>query len=466
MNPDVCIIGAGISGLGVAHFLRRKGLHVMVLERSARAGGVIRTRRLRGFLFDQGPNSTLNASAALKQIIADLNLRDRMVTAGTHAGNRYVWRRGKLRLVPMGPGALVQTDLLTWRGKIRLLAEPLIPPKKDGGDESVAQFVRRRLGQEFLDYLINPFVAGVYAGDPSQLSIRAAFRRVYDLEQQHGGLIRGFVAKRKAAKRTGQPDRTRAGLISFDAGMQVLTDALARSLGTALVLQTEVQELVAEKEGFRILASTPAGERVAIHSRQVVLATPARQSARLLRRLSPAASRALEEIPYAPVAVVFMGYPEHAPRRSLNGFGFLVPAVERRQILGCIWSSSLFPHRAPDGFVALTTFVGGTRQPELAALEEKPLSSLVQKELAELMGLSGSPEFTAVKKWKQAIPQYDLQHESRLRAIEAAEQAIPGLHVAGNFRRGISVADCLDQAAELAERIAATCEAREHLTLS
>ena len=448
---EICIIGAGITGLTLAYRLKKSGLRVAVLEKQPRAGGVIRTEVFDGFLFDQGPNSTLTKTPQLEALIDQLGLGDRVRFANDQAANRYILRHGRLRKLPMSPPAFLASDLLSWRGKLRIFAEPFIKPRCQQSPESLADFVRRRLGQEALDYLVNPFIAGVYAGDPEKIDLQSALPRLAELERKHGSLIRGAIAKKRESRDQNLSTGPKGRLLSFDDGMHVLADALAEELGDALILNAAVTALRRMQDGVEVSWQFAQGISRKLTARKLIMATPAATSAELIEQVSPETAQALRDITYVPVAVAFHGYKNARIRTPLDGFGFLVPEKENRKILGTIWSSTIFPNRAPDGHAVLTTFVGGARQPELARKDKDALFEIIERELQGLLGIEGEPTVRKMKLWPKAIPQYGLQHKEILAQIEAFEVANPNIRIAGNFRQGVSVCDCVDYAHALAK---------------
>lgn len=450
MNPKVVIVGAGISGLCVAFFLKRAGIPVRVLEAEEEVGGTMRSRRIRGYLVELGPNSALETTPLFQELIAAVGLVEERVYARETAKNRYILRDGVLHPLPMSPLAFVRSRLWSWRGKLRVLAEPF--HGRAEAEESVADFVRRRVGQEFLDYAVNPLVAGVYAGDPERLSVRFAFPRLYALEERYGGLILGLVRGVKERRRRPEASRLTARLFSFREGMGRLPRAIATTLGDALWLATRALGISRIGAAFEI-AFERDGRRDALRAERVVLATPAYMAAPLIESFAPEAARALRRIVYPPVSAVILGYRETALGQPLDGFGFLVPEKEGRRILGTIWNSAIFPDRAPQGSITLTTFVGGMRRPELARRSDEELIGIVAEELGEIMRIRGDPEFAYVSRWERAIPQYELGYGEILAALERAECATAGLYFCANYRGGIAVGDCLKSAHETARRI-------------
>lgn len=450
MTHDAVVVGAGITGLVAAWRLQAGGARVAVLEAAARPGGAIGSRREEGVLVEAGPNSMLETTPRIGEIVRECGLEGERVEPGPEAKKRYILRGGRLQPVPTSPGAFLGTGLFSWGAKLALVREPFVGRRHAQGEETVAQFVRRRLGSEFLDYAINPFVSGVYAGDPEKLAVAAAFPKLVELEARYGGLIRGQILGARERRRTAEKSKNTASMMSFRSGMQAMTDALAARLdGLALGAAALGLERVAG--GFRV--TTTDGRTFA--APDVIVAVPAYAAKALVAPLAPDAAQALGEMIYPPVASVVSAYRREDVGHPLDGFGFLVPEKERRKILGTIFSSTLFPGRGPDGMVVLTTFVGGMRQPELARAADEEIAALAQAENAALLGAAPRAALARVTRWAQAIPQYSLGHLARVARTEAAEAALPGLHFAANWRGGISVGDCVKSGFAVAERIAA-----------
>jgi len=452
---DVAVVGAGITGLTTAHFLAARGLKVQILEAQDRPGGAVRTTRHGEFQVEHGPNSLLDTYPLLHELFADLGIEDELVYASDEAKNRYVVRDGQLHPLPLSPPALIRSKLFSRGAKLRLLAEPFIGRAPADAEETLAQFVERRLGREFLDYAIDAFVAGVYAGVPDQLSVRDGFPKLYALEEKHGSLIKGAVLGARERRKSGRTAKQSARMFSFRKGLQAVVDALAQKRGDALHLGTRLVAVHRRNGGYTLdLAS---GERRRqLNARAALLTVPvhAYEDLEFGFDLTPAL-QALRQIYYPPVTMVFFGYEQNPGGRPLDGFGFLIPTVEQRQILGTIWSSTLFPGRAPEGGVALTTFVGGVRQPDNALWDDERLVDAVAADLRDLMGIQSRPDEIFIRRWERAIPQYQPGHRQRIAALEECEARFPGLYLAGNFRGGISVADCIEQSRLLSERIAA-----------
>jgi oxygen-dependent protoporphyrinogen oxidase len=453
---DVIIVGAGISGLTAAYFLRRAGVSVTVLDPGHAPGGTMQTIMDGEWMVETGPNSALETTPLFGEMFDGLGIAGERLYAAAASDRRYILRDSVLHPLPMSPGAFLASSLWSVRGKLRLMKEPFVGRGTE--EETVAQFVRRRLGEEFLEYAINPFVAGVYAGDPASLSVRAAFPKLYALEERYGGLIRGMVRGAGERRKRAEKAKDRARMFSFRGGMQTFPIALGRYLGDGLRLKCtatsiERNDAPGGPPAF-VVRYRREGEPGSLEARSLVLAVPAYIAANFVRPFSESLGEALGRIFYPPVTEVFLGFPGSAIRRPLDGFGYLIPEKEKRKILGTIWSSALFPGRAPAGHVALTTFVGGARQPLLAGLDDRDLTRTVASELRSLMGITGDPVYANIIRWEKAIPQYNLGHLALVEEIRGLERQVPGLYLCGNYRGGISVGDCLMSAESLARRIA------------
>ncbi|MCB0588360.1 MAG: protoporphyrinogen oxidase [Phaeodactylibacter sp.] len=446
----VAVIGAGVSGLCTAYWLQKNGFEVRVFEKTAHAGGVIASERVNGFLVDLGPNSTLETSEVLKGLVEELGLGAEKVYASEVSNKRYIVRNGKLMPIPMSVLSFLQTGLFSWKAKLRLLQEPFLKPTL-GDDISLADFVHHRLGREFLDYAINPFVAGVYAGDPRTLSTAAGFPKLYALEKNYGSLIRGAILGARERKKRKEVAKDRARMFSFRDGMQTFTDALKEKVGP-ITYNTSVTGLQIRDGRFE-LQLEQEGHKQQQEFGLVVSSVPTHALAPLVSEIAPDMAQPLADVYYPPVAVVYMAFKQEDIQRELDGFGFLVPEVEKRKILGSIWSSTIFPDRAPEGYASFTSFVGGTRQPDNALLPDEQLKEMVVSELKSLVGITGEPAFTKIKKWQKAIPQYKVGYKKVQAIFEKLEAQYPGLHFAGNYRRGISVGDSVLSAHETVERI-------------
>lgn len=444
VRTEVAIIGAGISGLTAGHFLKQQGRDICILEKSGRIGGAIRSERRDGFLIEFGPNSILDTTPLLHDMFSRLNINNDLEYANDTSKNRYIVRHGRLNPLPASPLAFLRSRLFSTSAKLRLLKEPFIAPADPDVDESLADFVQRRLGREFLDYAINPFVAGVYAGKPEALSVRSALTKLHQMEQEYGSLIKGAILGARKRRKSTETSKSKARLFSFRDGLQTLVDALGRDLDGNIFTGREIRAIRRREATFEIEGDTD-GRAFQLAADALLITVPAHVYPDLPLDFQTSLVAPLQQIYYPPVTMVYFGFKSRPSGVPLDGFGFLVPEKENRQILGTVWSSTIFSNRTPDQGVALTTFVGGSRQPENALLPEDQLIELVRRDIEDLMGIRTSPDLIAVKSWKKAIPQYHIGHREIIAQIEQFEQAHPGVFISGNFRGGISVADCVKQ---------------------
>jgi oxygen-dependent protoporphyrinogen oxidase len=455
-HTDAIILGAGISGLTAGFYLAEQGFRVRILEKSPRVGGSIRSERRDGFLIEFGPNTVLESTPLLGELFEKLGIASERENASPQAKNRYIVRGGQLHALPTSPMAFLKTPLFSTAAKFRLLLEPFISRAPADREESLADFVTRRIGPEFLDYAINPFVAGVYAGDPAHLGIQSAFPKLHALEREHGSLIRGAILSARQRKKSGETPKSRAPMLGFQNGLQTLPDALHRALGDSIFTGCAIRQISRSDAGFSV--ALESGE--ILEAPALLSTVPAHTFSSLPIDFAQKLATTLDDITHPPVAMVFMGFDKPPGGIVRDGFGFLVPAKENRQILGCIWSSSIFEGRTPAGGAGLTTFVGGSRQPELARLSDSELGSLVLGELRALMGVTATPSLVAVQKWEKAIPQYRVGYGETMDAISNFENDTPGFFVSGNFRGGIAVPDCVKQSCAIADRISGFLSSR------
>lgn len=449
---DAVVVGAGLSGLVAAHRLVAHGLTVQVLEAAPRAGGVIRSVSQEGFLYERAANTALDNQATTGALLAELGLQEQRIEVSPQAARRYIVRNGRTVAMPTSPGELLTTRALSVAGKLRVLREPFIPARRDGIEESIAAFVTRRLGPEVLDYLADPFVSGIHAGDPSRLSAQAALPRLVAIEHAHGSLLRGQGAMARARK-AGRPAGERGPTFhsfSFRGGMQALTDALASRVPIAC--GTAVRSLCRLHDGRYRVDVEVDRERRAFHARAVLLAVPAHAAVPLVTDVAPDAVAPLAAIEYAPVAVVVSAYRRDDIAHPLDGFGMLVPHVERRELLGTLFSSTLFAGRAPEGVVLLTSFIGGATAPALVDRDDVALRQLAAREHADLLG-ARNPLWQDLWRHRQAIPQYTLGHATRIASIQRATAA-GRVRLAGNWHGGVSVGDCIANAGALGRELA------------
>ncbi|MBI4653838.1 MAG: protoporphyrinogen oxidase [Nitrospirae bacterium] len=500
----IAIVGGGISGLTVAYALISKNppsppfakggdilypplkkgdrggflnedLDITVLESDNRPGGKIWTDKVNGFLCEKGPNGFLDNKPKTLELCADLGIEP--LRSNENAKKRYIFSQGKLNVLPESPLAFLKSDLISWHGKLRIFYDLIAP--KGPEDETVADFVIRRLCKEALEKLIDPMCSGIFAGDPYKMSIRHCFPRIKEIEQEYGSLIRGMIKLQRAKKKTeakkmrsyedknfstSQPlnfstSQAKVGpapsgnLTSFYNGTQTITDALTEKLDGRVRIGVSVKGL--EKEGDLYRLHTSEG---IVYADIVVLATPAYASSEILRDFDKELSKNLSGISYPPVSVVCFGYKSEKILHPLNGFGFLIPHKEGKKILGTLWDSSIFPNRATEGHVLLRSMIGGAKSPELAMLEDNDLINTVFDELRPIVSLKTEPDMVRIYRWEKAIPQYDLRHGEKLRIIDDRLKSCPGLYLTGNAYRGIGMNDCIENGYKIADEIIKKCQ--------
>jgi oxygen-dependent protoporphyrinogen oxidase len=450
----VAVIGGGVAGLTAAFRLRQRGVRAVVYETGERVGGVVRTERREGYVADLGPNSITAPSPALRALFGELGLESSLLPASPAARNRYIVKKKRLVRLPTKPQEFLTTRLLSNGAKLAVFGEPLVDAGDGTVDESVATFIRRRFNQEVLDYIANPFVAGIFAGDPEQLSVRHALPRLHGLERTHGSVMKAFAGMLRARKREeqGSPGELAGGMVSFRTGLQDLTDALARELHAELRLRGPVTQVRAGPKGWTVGAAFQATELYD----GVIYAAPA-HCVDEVDLAFPGGDRlkTLASISYPPVAVLALGFRREDVAHPIDGFGFLVPEVERRHVLGVIFSSTIFPGRAPEGHVLLTAFVGGVRNPDLANADLPTITARVYDDLRALLGVGGEPTFRAFQLWPRAIPQYDLTYGRFRDIMDEAERRNPGFALAGAYRAGVSLGEAIASGEEAAERVTA-----------
>jgi protoporphyrinogen/coproporphyrinogen III oxidase len=453
----VAIVGAGVAGLTAAYRLKRRGIRVVVYEASERAGGVIMTERREGYLAELGPNSLMAGGGSLAEILSQLGLDASRVEAQRDARKRYIVRKSKLVALPTSPSQLLTTRLLSNGAKLAIFGEPMVEPGDSPMEESVATFIRRRFNQEVLDYVANPFVAGIFAGDPEQLSARHALPRLHDLEHTHGSVVKALGLMIRAG-RDEAGSAPGPGLISFAGGLKEIPDALARELRSEIRFKAPVTQLRRAPMGWTVSAAYQASELYD----GVIYAAPAHCADDVELAFDGSDRlKTLTSITHPPVAVLALGFRREDVAHRLDGFGFLVPDVERRNVLGVIFASTVFPGRAPVGHVLLTAFVGGVRHPDLANADLSTLTARVLDDLRLLLGVRGEPTFRAFQLWPKAIPQYALSYGRFKEIMDDAERRNPGLGLAGSYREGVALGEVISGADQVAERIAAQVGAGE-----
>jgi oxygen-dependent protoporphyrinogen oxidase len=458
----IVIIGGGITGLAAAHHLTElavelpQPINIQLFETSNRLGGTIKTETREGFLLERGPDSFISEKPQALNLAKRLQIDSHLIETNSTRRRSFIVRNGRLRPVPQGFQLLAPSSIFPFltsgifsvSGKVRMAADLVLPRKKMNGDsdETLAHFVRRRLGAEALARMAQPMVGGIYTADPEKLSLRATFPRFLDMEERHRSIILAmFRAKKNARAENASTSGARYSLfLSFDHGMQLLVDTLERRLHDAASCEVRLNSAIrtVEKTGegkWKIF--TAGGELISADG--VCLALPAHIAATLLIQTAPQVATELAAIPYASTATVNLGYRRDDIPHALNGFGFVVPYVERRALLACTFSSVKFPGRAPDGSALLRAFVGGALQPDMFALDDAEMISRVRNDLRELLGIEKAPIFAEVSKWSRSMPQYELGHLDRVQRIHDALKELPGLKVVGNAFTGAGIPDCI-----------------------
>jgi oxygen-dependent protoporphyrinogen oxidase len=471
----VVVVGGGIAGLATALAVRDRAaargepLSLSLLEAAPRLGGNIRSEKADGFTVEWGPNGFLDNVPASLALVRRLGLASELQPADPRAAKRYLFRGGRLHLLPAGPGSFLGSPLLSLRGRLRVLREPWTPPPAAGADETVHDFAARHLGEEAASVLVDAMVSGVFAGDSRRLSLASAFPKMAAMEAAHGSLVRAMLAKgrerraaqREAAARRAQGDEVAEAMVgvaaggpagpggtltSFRGGLETWIAALGRELGSAIETGRAVVSLA--REGPQWKLELDGGERRQADA--VVFAIPADAAARIVDRLDAELAAALAEIPSAGLAVVALAYDAAAIGGAPDGFGFLVPRGEGLRILGCLWDSSLFPGRAPAGKVLLRAMIGGAHDPAAVELGEEELLRSVRGDLQRAMGVTADPERCWVFRHPLGIGQYTVGHRARLARIAERLARHAGLHVAGQSYFGISMNACVEKAAATA----------------
>lgn len=446
---DTIIVGGGIAGLAAAYELQRRGMSVQVLEASGRPGGVIFTERFDGWVIDAGPDSILVQKPAGVSLCRELGLADRLVST-QKPRTAYVMRDGRLHPIvegsflgfPVGVAALAKSSLFTLRGKLRMACEVLVP-RGSGGDESIATFVRRRFGEEAAEYLADPLLAGIHAGDADRLSMRALFPRLLEAERQAGSVIRSFRRLRVKPSEQG-------AFVSLPGGIGELVDALAGALTPGTIrLGARVTEL-RRTETYTV--ESTAGT---IEARSVILAVPAYVAGGLLRSFDTTLAGLCDGIPYASTATVAFGYRRDQIQHPLRGSGFVVPRVEHSPLLAATWVTSKWPGRAPDGHALVRAFLGGGRDPHRLERTDEALIAAAREALEETLDIEGEPIFSRLFRWTRHSPQYEVGHLDRIATIEQRMASLPGVFIAGSGFRAIGIPDCVADGRETAALAAA-----------
>lgn len=458
-SANTLVIGGGISGLSAAYFLHRQNRSFLLLESSATPGGVISSQQKQGFTLEQGPSSLARLNDETQKLLTHTGLDEKLITASSAAKNRFVLKNGSLHPVPTSFSAFLKTDLISWKAKCRLLKEPFVSPAGDP-EESIANFIQRRLGRELLDYLINPFLAGIYAGKPSELNMKATFPSLWSMENQHNSLFRAMIHRliqsfsgSESSSSDTDSGQDSPSIYTLPEGMEQLPHTLAQAFDANINYRSTVKKIVpanrqssntstaTSQNTYQVTWTERNGTSKTATFNQILIATPAYETANILSSLDTSLPSHLKEINYCPIGIVHTGFNQQVTNKQ--GFGYLIPRVEHKPVLGTLFHSCMFPDHAPSDGQIFTTFIGGSRNPELLQYADSKLIQHTRNVQQEVLDIDQTPDLTQVTRYETAIPQTTNQCRIAKNKIDHFEERFPGLHITGNFRSGVSVPDCI-----------------------
>lgn len=459
----IVVAGAGVTGLSIAHAIRQRDprADLVVIEGNNQPGGNVKTEIVDGYLCEWGADGFLDNAPDTLRLVQEIGLQDRLLPSRDSARRRFIYSNGVLHEVPASPLAFLRSGLLSPAGKARIAWEPFAR-RRPVGDETIHDFAARRIGEQAASVMIDSMVSGIFAGDASALSLRACFPKMWQMETDYGGLFRALIATRKRRRKEDAVGAPAGRLTSFVGGMAELINALAESLGPAVRVSSPVVELQHgqfahaytpgwPRQGYRVV--TPRGS---FEADAVVLTGPSSEAAALVRPFDSTLASLLSGIITAPLAVLCLGFNDAGVARDrgpLDGFGFLVPRQERIRMLGALWETAIYSNRAPAGKALMRVMIGGAMDPEVVDLDDDTLLGIVRAELQQTMGLRVAPELVRILRHRRGIPQYTIGHVARLQRIDALLQAYPGLFLAGNSYRGVSINSCVAESGLIADRV-------------
>ncbi len=453
---EVAIIGGGISGLSALHYIKQKkpNLNIRLYESASKPGGTIGTDYIDGYSFDHGPNGFLDREPLTLELCDQLGLTDLLERANEKAEKRFILRKGKLREVPISPPKFLSSDILSLKGKLRVLMEPFSPGLGDISDESLYDFAKRHMGKEAADYLIQPMVSGIFGGLAERLSLKSCFPIMAEMEKEYGSLFKAMIKKAKKAKaegkkKVGGPGGPSGRLTSVRGGLYGIIERFMELYSDFVQLDTPVKSIIKEESNYLINFENSQN----IQTKHIIIATPSYVAAQITKQLSESLSASFSKIEYAPIAVVCQGYQKSNVEHPLDGFGFLVPQKENKRILGSIWTSSIFAERAPAGCAQFRTMIGGDGDHESLQLSDEDLISKVESDLDSIIGIEAAPEITSIYKWKNGIPQYKIGHTEVMSGIETELGKFENIFITGNAYYGIGLNDCVKQSYVIAQKI-------------
>lgn len=451
VNTQVVIIGAGLTGLTIAFYLKKAGINFKIVEKSGKTGGVIQTISEKGFVYETGPNTGVVSHPEIAELFEDLAGKCTLETADPSAKRRLIWKDNQWHALPSGLWSAISTPLFSWGDKFRILGEPW-RAKGNNPNENLAELVKRRMGQSFLDYAIDPFISGIYAGDPNKLVTRFALPKLYQLEQEYGSFIKGAMKKAKLPK-TDRDKKATKEVFSAKGGLSRMIEAITEEIGSENILLSVENTLVRpNSEGFQLQITTPE-QLFSIETKQLITTCGGYALSELLPFLNEEEIAPFNELKYAAVTQVLLGFKKWKGI-SLKAFGGLVPGIENKNILGVLFTSSFFDGRAPKGGALLSVFMGGTKRSDISKMDDDQIQALLNKDLPRMMSdRTLNPDMTRILRYPKAIPQYTESTGRRYEMIEKLQQKYPGLILAGNIRDGIGMADRVKQGRTIAEEL-------------
>ncbi len=450
VNPEVVIVGAGLTGLTMGLYLKKAGINFLIIDKSAKTGGVIQTIREKGFVYETGPNTGVVSCPEMTELFEELAGKCELEVADPSAKRRLIWKNQAWHALPSGLMSAIGTPLFTWGDKFRILGEPFRAKGTDP-NETLAELVKRRMGKSYLDYAIDPFISGIYAGDPTKLVTKYAMPKLYNLEQEYGSFIKGAMKKAKLPK-TDRDKKATKEVFSAKGGLKHLIDALTESIGPENILLSAETMVKPIANGFQLQVTTPE-QLITLETPHLVTTCGGYALPALLPFLNEEEVAPFNDLKYAAVTQVLLGFNKWKGI-SLKAFGGLVPGKENKNILGVLFTSSFFEGRAPQGGALLSVFMGGTKRPDIAQMDNFEIEMLLNKELPRMMSSrSFSPDMIRIHRYPKAIPQYTESSGKRFEMIEQIQQKYSGLILAGNIRDGIGMADRVKQGRSIAEEL-------------
>jgi oxygen-dependent protoporphyrinogen oxidase len=455
-KTKIAIIGGGIAGLSAGFFIENMygdKADFTIFEKEKRLGGTIGITREDGYLIDWGPNGFLDKEPLTLKFVNQIGLSDKLYPSDRKSEKRFIYRKGKLWEINPRPQRFLGSGLLSLKGRLRIVGEMFVSPKKDDSEESIYDFASRRIGREAADTLIDPMVSGIYGGDARELELGSCFPVMEQMEKEHGGLIKAMIKKKKQAKAKGKSEGGPAGpsghLTSFKGGLYTLIEHLETLLKDHIKYPAEVKNISRDDDGRYVLYYDDGKETFD----KLIISTPSYISSKLLKAIDPELANLLSQIPYSSLAVVCQGYKLEKVGRPLDGFGFLIPHSQKMNVLGSIWTSVIFPEQAPEGFALFRTMLGGAKNESIVNESEERISEITNQELGPILNLRDGPDYEKIIIWKDAIPQYVMGHRQRLQNIDKRLNELGNLYMAGNAFTGIGLNDTIKRSHKITESL-------------